>query len=238
MDAEAGSVIYDSHGVTLTVKGDRLVKSGPEVRLQEAHNLEYVQGKVACPKLYGYHQKGDEVFIEMEYIQGKTLRNIWPTLDDEQRQRVTDNIIREMRRLHEVSNGDSRTCGINDTVIHGLLRDDGVRFEDENALNEYLVSFAKEHAKMEYLLRSLLPVNTRFCLNHGNLYSRNIVVKDDMSVVFINWGTMGFLPEYWDAMMMFTVTPVDAKLSYDAAAAFDVSDSTLAAFHTIWAMLF
>ncbi|KAJ2763292.1 hypothetical protein IWQ56_004865, partial [Coemansia nantahalensis] len=207
MDAETGTVIYDSHGITLTVKGDRLVKSGPEVRLQEAHNLEYVQGKVACPKLYEYHQEGEEVFIEMEYIKGKTLRNIWPTLDDEQRQRVTDNIIREMRRLHEVSNGDSRTCGINDTVIHGLLRDDGVRFEDENALNEYLVTFAKENISMEYLLRSLLPVSTRFCLSHGNLYSRNIAVKDDMSVVFINWATMGFLPEYWDAMMMFTVTP-------------------------------
>ncbi|KAJ2807954.1 hypothetical protein H4R21_000275 [Coemansia helicoidea] len=237
MDAETGSVIYDSHGITLTAKGDRLVKSGPEVRLQEAHNLEYVQGKVACPKLYGYHQEGEEVFIEMEYIKGKKLRNIWPTLDDEQRQRVTDNIIREMRRLHEVSNGDSRTCGINDTVIHGLLIGEA-KFEDETALNEHLVSLAKEHAKMEYLVRSLLPASTRFCLNHGSLYPLSIMVKDDMSVVFIDWATMGFLPEYWDAMTMFTLAPVDAKMSYDIAAAFDVSDSTLAAFHTIWAMLF
>ncbi|KAJ2764268.1 hypothetical protein IWQ57_005228, partial [Coemansia nantahalensis] len=93
MDAETGSVIYDSHGITLTVKDDRLVKSGPEVHLQEAHNLEYVQGKVACPRFYGYHLKGNEVFIEMEYVKGKTLSEIWPKLSDKRRQSVAYNII-------------------------------------------------------------------------------------------------------------------------------------------------
>ncbi|KAJ2807818.1 hypothetical protein H4R21_000329 [Coemansia helicoidea] len=66
---------------------------GRRVHLQEAHYLEYVQGKVACPRLYGYHQNGDEVFVEMEYVKGKTLSEIWPKLSDKRRQSVADNII-------------------------------------------------------------------------------------------------------------------------------------------------
>ncbi|KAJ2770311.1 hypothetical protein IWQ57_002720 [Coemansia nantahalensis] len=204
MDAETGTVIHDSHSVTLTVKGDRLVKSGTKVHLQEAYNLEYVQGKVACPKLYGYHQKGDEVFIEMEHIKGKTLRNIWPTLDDEQQQRVADNIIREMRRLHEFSNGESRTCGITGGAIpDGLLGD--MHFDDEKELNKYIGAKATYDDTIRALVRNLLPTNSRFCLSHGDLHSGNIMVKADMSVVFVDWATLGFLPEYWDAMKLFII---------------------------------
>ncbi|KAJ2792263.1 hypothetical protein H4R21_006190 [Coemansia helicoidea] len=237
MDSEAGTVIKDTHGITLTVKGDRFVKSGRRARLQETYNLEYVQGKVACPKLYGYHQEGDVVSIEMEYVKGKTLSEIWQTIDDKQRQRVVDNIIREIHKLHEFSNGDSRTRGINDTTIHDLLLGE-MRFDDEAALNNHLVGRAKNSVKMAYLVRNMLPTSSRFCLSHGFLFSCHIIVKEDMDVVFVSWGHLGFLPEYWDAVKLFTLSSVRDELTYDIATRLNTSDSTIAAFKSIYSTMF
>ncbi|KAJ2801966.1 hypothetical protein H4R21_002603 [Coemansia helicoidea] len=237
MDAKAITLKNGEFGVALTVKGDRVVKYGRKVRLQEAYNLEYVQGKVACPKLYGYHQKGDDVFIEMEHIKGKTLSEIWSTLDDEQRQRVADNIIREVRRLHEFSNGDSRTCGITGGAISDALLGD-MHFDDEQELNKHIGAKATYNDTIRALVRNLLPTNSRFCLSHGDLHSGNIMVKADMSVVFVDWATLGFLPEYWDAMKLFLIPTRDKGTPLAVVERLHVDPKTLAAHQLVLHTMF
>ncbi|KAJ2775352.1 hypothetical protein IWQ56_000129 [Coemansia nantahalensis] len=226
--AEEREIKHDGPGVTLIVKGDRLFKSGRKVRVQEAYNLEYVQGKVACPKLYGYHQEGDVVSIEMEYIKGETLEDIWPTLDDEQRRRVADNVIREMRRLHEFSNGDSRTCSITGGAIFVPVMEE-MHFEDEQELNKHIAAQVVYDKSICPLVHGLLPTNSRFCLSHGDLHADNIMVKEDMSVVFIDWANLGFLPEYWDAMKLFLIAPHKDDMSLWVVDPMRIDPKTLAA---------
>ncbi|KAJ1732793.1 hypothetical protein LPJ61_001883 [Coemansia biformis] len=224
-------------GVRVSVKGERFVKAGSKVRLQEAYNLEYVQGKVACPKLYRYYQQGDEVVIEMEYVPGETLRAIWPTLDNDQKQCVVDNITNEIRKLRAFGSGDTSTCGINNTIVHSEWFGE-FNLKDEQELNKRVASTVQFNPKVQALVQRLLPTSSRFCLGHGNLYDVNIIVKEDMSIVFVGWECMGFFPEYWDPMMLFILSRRDKKMIDQATSNMNVDNSILAAFHIILVIMF
>ncbi|ODV57799.1 kinase-like protein [Ascoidea rubescens DSM 1968] len=185
------------------IVGDRVIKC---TTLQEARNLEYVQNKVSCPKIYDYYTKDSKFYIEMEYIAGKTLYDILPELSEEQKQTVTDNIVNELNKLKEETSNE--ICGIDGTTIYGPLIDH-MKFESEREFNKHISSYLKIDPRLVRFGELVLPTDSIICLRHGDLNCHNIIVKDDMSVVLIDWEYMAFLPEYWDLMKLFLVGPMD-----------------------------
>lgn len=69
-----------------------LVKYGPEITIAEAQCLwffnRHMRGKVPTPELFGWRRDGAETFIYMELVQGQTLEERWPSLDDEERKLI------------------------------------------------------------------------------------------------------------------------------------------------------
>ncbi|ODV59745.1 kinase-like protein [Ascoidea rubescens DSM 1968] len=191
----------------IKIVGDRVIKC---TSLQEARNLEYVQNKVSCPKIYDYYTKNSKFYIEMEYIPGKTLCDIWPELSEEQKQIVTDNILNELNKLRKETLNE--ICGINNTVIDDPLFEQ-MRFKSEKELNKHISSMVQTSKRSNRLIYEVLPTDSKICLSHGELSYNNIIVRENLAVVFINWHCMGFLPEYWDLMKAFIYNSSNDEVS-------------------------
>ncbi|KAJ1732792.1 hypothetical protein LPJ61_001882 [Coemansia biformis] len=141
---------------------------------------------------------------------------------------VVDNITNELRKLQTFGSGDTSTCGLNKTAIRDALFGE-LSFNNEQELNSHMASTIRYDPKVKALVHNLLPTNSRFCLCHGDLHASNIIIKEDMSVVFVDWERMGFFPEYWDPTKMFVVSPRDDEIALRVTDNMNVDKNTLAA---------
>ena len=75
-----------------------VVKYGSEVTIAEAQCLWYfnkhMKDEVPTPELFGWCRDGDETFIYMQLVQGSTLEEAWPSLNNEERVSICE----ELRR--------------------------------------------------------------------------------------------------------------------------------------------
>lgn len=82
------------------------VKFGRHINVAEAQNLWIIKrvlhDKVPVPEVFGWRVDGDEVFIYMELIHGKTLKSQWNDLDGLDKEMICDqlcSIIGSLRQL-------------------------------------------------------------------------------------------------------------------------------------------
>lgn len=65
------------------------VKWGSEITVEEGQCLlairRHFDNLVPVPEIYGWRTDGDEVFLYMEAITGKTLEQAWDTMEHEER---------------------------------------------------------------------------------------------------------------------------------------------------------
>jgi hypothetical protein len=85
-----------------------LVKYGGGVRVAEAKCLRFIHqhlsGHVRVPEVYGWRTDARQTFIYMELIEGNTLENLWPTMNEEDRTAICSQLrlmVEEWRRLRQ-----------------------------------------------------------------------------------------------------------------------------------------
>jgi hypothetical protein len=65
------------------------IKWGSAVNLSEALTLyaanRFLKGRVPVPEVYGWRTNGQEKYIYMEYIRGKSLEQVWDTMEPNDR---------------------------------------------------------------------------------------------------------------------------------------------------------
>ena len=162
--------------------------------LQEVNNLIFIQNKISCPKYIQHYKENNQIILEMEWIEGQTLFNIMNTnkMSDTQNEKIVSNIIKEINKLRNLKyNEININKTINDSIFNQL------NFTNEKELNKIILSQIKND-NLYYICNKILPKNSKFFLSHGELFSENIIVKKDLSIVFTNWKNMTYLPEYWD----------------------------------------
>jgi hypothetical protein len=76
-------------------------KWGSAVQISEAQCLyaisRFFKGFVPAPEVYGWRTDGEEKFIYMEYVRGRTLEQVWDNMEPEDRVRIC----RELRRAFD-----------------------------------------------------------------------------------------------------------------------------------------
>lgn len=84
------------------------VKWGSDVRITEGQSLYAIRNScgdsVPVPEIYGWRKDGDEMFLYMEAIHGKTLEEIWPTLNEDNRLCICNElqtILHNLRQLKQ-----------------------------------------------------------------------------------------------------------------------------------------
>lgn len=87
------------------------VKYGPPrcVRLEEAQTMiaikqAFANHEVPVPEVYGWKRYGDTTFIYMSLVPGETLREGWPSLTEDEKKTIRDDlkrVIGSLRRLRQ-----------------------------------------------------------------------------------------------------------------------------------------
>ncbi|KAF4587892.1 protein kinase-like protein [Ophiocordyceps camponoti-floridani] len=137
----------------------------------------------------------------MDYIQGTQLDHLWPGLDDAARRHVVEKIWRSVKMLHACRPPAELGGVTTASVSGGSVRDGILGVEGSGAISagpftsaEDFDDFVKGNEDVEGFPR--WPARTGFV--HADLTPRNIIVKADGAVCFIDWEFAGWWPLYWE----------------------------------------
>ncbi|KAI0466163.1 kinase-like protein [Xylaria cf. heliscus] len=200
---------------------ETLVKYGSAVSLAEAEAMDFVSShtSIKCPKVIGAYVLDDKGYIIMSYEQGKLLPDFWEQASDEDKETVIGHLQRYLTEMRNIK-GDYVGGFNRSPCIAGEFLWDSQDvdykygpYPDEHGFNDGI---------MEAVLRSSpWPPNTdpesvgynnnyttrqlvhslrghEIVFTHGDLNDGNIIIRDDLTVVIIDWCTAGFYPAYWE----------------------------------------
>ncbi|KAJ2980087.1 hypothetical protein NQ176_g2856 [Zarea fungicola] len=203
--------------------GDYVVKYGQLVKLTEAETmlfLKQVQKDIPVPQIYAFYstvENGKTVkYIIMEYIPGQSLDKCWPNLQPGEKLRIAQQLRTHLDLLRSIPAPEYFGCVGRKPYNNGFLWPETIGqseedkntsgpFESEAELTESLVKSTIRHMgddeyRISFFRRVLSDVlrNNRAVFTHGDLQKKNIMMRQDGSVVLIDWEYSGWCPEYME----------------------------------------
>ncbi|KAK3297352.1 uncharacterized protein B0H64DRAFT_416481 [Chaetomium fimeti] len=195
---------------------------------QEAENMLFVQQStnVPVPKIYAmFHDKKTGIdFVIQEFVPGHKLGDVWEYLDLAQKGAIALQLRRhfdELRSIpspgyyagiwkqrvpHDHFTGYYADHFTGDRASHDPIRDQAILgpHETEEEWTRAMVLCLDFHQPARYEL----PVKDRYyptvfkghesVFTHGNLRPDNLVLREDKTVVIVDWWNSGWYPSYWE----------------------------------------
>lgn len=217
----SGKVLQEYTGRRVILYDDYyIIKYGANVSLTEGKNMLFVRETQAAPvpEVFALYSTTDEQgytinYIIMEYITGHGLNTIWAHLDSSQKMKFSSQLHLYFEALRKLPTPGYFGCVGKQPFEQSMFWTapehdaNGVvsgPFDTETELNnalveKYLYNSGLNHKASYY--RRVLPLvlqNHKSVFTHGDLQRKNIIVKDDGTVVVIDWETAGWYPEYWE----------------------------------------
>lgn len=195
------------HSRAFRLNSKIVIKIGDKSRVSEAAAMRLLSEKTSLPipKVYdAYVQEDGRGVIIMEYIEGVTLDQAWPSYDQAQRSSVLyqlRNYLTESRSItaNVISSIDGKAC-CDQFFAAGSIGYGPYR--DETAFKEGLVYALQQRGHHAWfrmvasLIRSMRGNGIVF--THNDLTPSNILVRDGMVVGILDWEMCGFYPDYWE----------------------------------------
>ncbi|KAI0861310.1 kinase-like protein [Xylaria cubensis] len=201
---------------------ETVVKYGPNVSLVEAEAMDFISShtSVKCPKVIGAYVLDGTAYIIMSYEPGKLLAEFWEDASDEDKEKVIEQLQRYLKEMRDIKGdyvgGFNRNpcvagefqwdydwksgykygpypdeCGFNEGIMDAISRAGPGSVSTDPESRGYNRMYATGQ-----LVRSLREHEIVF--THGDLNAGNIIIRDDLTVVIIDWCTAGFYPAYWE----------------------------------------
>jgi aminoglycoside phosphotransferase len=208
-DAIASNVI--KLGEFLVVK-----RIAPELwMLEEAANIQKIakMTSIPVPEIIRVHAHDRRIYLFMSFINGTTLEDLWPTLTADGKQNITSQLTVHMNELHKITPPfpcffgsleahicvDARPVTRLNVGEHRLIS-----FEEE--FNEWLMVDLDDRFSQEFyeMLLTMIRVDHKIVLTHGDFHPRNIIVKDMVVTGIIDWEFAGWYPEHWEYIKALT----------------------------------
>ncbi|KAK6005148.1 hypothetical protein QM012_007927 [Aureobasidium pullulans] len=150
----------------------------------------------------------------MERILGKTLKEVWPTLEPSAKGGITSQLRTTFDQFRSLPS-PARFCALDRKPLPDALFENfddpscsTGPFESEEELNQallkkYIASEASLPGKAIFYQRAWASVFSGHepVFTHGDVQQKNIMILEDSShpsVVLVDWGTAGWYPSYWD----------------------------------------
>lgn len=186
----------------------RLIK-GPCERA-ELEGLKYVaeHTSIPVPAVHQTYCVDGHLYIEMEYIQGDNLQDLWMKhdLSPTKKRAIVEQVaayINQLRLLQppRKEEGVVASAGLGP----GLDIRVGYRTFGPFFSNDEFHSFLRGQIPLEYpsqltgeSVRQCHTRQYRTCFTHGDICPRNIIVRNDGVAVLVDWQFSGWYPEYWE----------------------------------------
>lgn len=171
----------------------------------ESVNLQFLSSKTTIPipeQLEEWEEDG-RYFQIMKRMRGKPLEQAWPTMSQEEKERVasqTAEYLKQLRGLHS-----DRMEGLGGQPIYdGFLfgsdyrKGHGPLSSDDELWAEMSESIAHVPEEVRVKLRERLPTGAPYTFTHGDLTDVNIMVEDGNLVGIIDWEGAGYFPVWWE----------------------------------------
>lgn len=143
--------------------------------------------------------------IFMEYIEGSSLEDAWPSYTGEEKARTLAQLKDHLQDLRRVEGGpigpvDGSAC--NDQLFANAVGDYGP-YADERAFRAGMAEALRSCGANSFTqavvnMVDAMPTSPRAVLTHGDLVPRNILVRGGNVVGLVDWEMSGFYPEYWE----------------------------------------
>ncbi|KAK7431651.1 hypothetical protein QQZ08_001870 [Neonectria magnoliae] len=139
--------------------------------------------------------------ITMEYIEGQTLKEAWPSLTPDQRSDILAQLrgyMAQMRALGGICLGRLDGQGV---VVPSMMTRSGGPFGSLVDFHNWLVRPPKRteaHTMYWHQITTQLGADYPIVFTHGDIAARNVMVRDGRIVALLDWEWAGWYPEYWD----------------------------------------
>ena len=198
-----------SSSVILILNDGKIAKLGRHIGLHEADNMNFIRKhtSIPVPEVFDEYDTSDgRHCIIMSRIPGTTLQEAWPTLSDESRSSIVEQLVGYIHELRQIKGESISSASGSPTSMYffGLVMDKVLHSSSEfhhlltsrvyrlpNMLNKIPEAYVD-------FLRSRFDDNSRLVFTHADLADRNIIVQDGRITGIIDWEWAGFYPEHWE----------------------------------------
>ncbi|KAK2772965.1 hypothetical protein FQN52_004799 [Onygenales sp. PD_12] len=203
----------------------RVLKSGVSMDQRETDAMKFIATNTTIPVPKIYESKfvspdkytSEYSHIIMEYMPGETLEKAWPTLSEDDRVSICQQLGGYLIQLQNLK-GKRRIEGVNGACVTVGLRFPrrGGPFETEAEFNEFLVNglHKKVSTVLKQYARAALFDTHDIHFAHGDFTPRNILVDGGKVTAILDWEKAGWFPEYWDISRMVSEPKVLGMLDY------------------------
>lgn len=196
-------IISNLRAMVVSVQDQVIVKYGYNVRQAEADAMQFVSSHTSMPvpKLHGTFTNEDgRTFIVMQFVRGETLENIWPSLSENEKNKLALEMRAHVDDMRKLKGEYIGAIGRLPCMVGSLQGPSKGPFSTEKELNDALAQ-QYEDARPGYfgsMLKKMLKDNHQVVFSHSDLNMRNIMVRHMRIVAVIDWESAGFFPEYWE----------------------------------------
>lgn len=201
----------------MVVVGSYVVKHGIHVSLSEGEVMLHIANStpLRVPKVYALYSERDEQknYIIMEKIEGKTLQEVWPTLETLAKEEITSQLRTTFDQLRRLPS-PARFCALHGKPLPDALfeidEDSGCNSGPLGSEDQFNKALLKAYAASNERLRGKVMFFERAwdhvfsghepVFTHGDVQQKNIMLSGDSGrrrVVLIDWETAGWYPSYW-----------------------------------------
>ncbi|KAI0319107.1 kinase-like protein [Amylostereum chailletii] len=167
--------------------------------------MEYIaqHTTIPVPRVRDVFKTGKFTWIEMDYINGLPLLDVWPTLTQAERTsciRQLKGYVDQLRALPPPHPQRVQAVDGGSSFDLRLLSTAWGPFDSIAAFNQCMGhEFAlRRHPELQSMFDRVAGRHWRIVFAHGDLSPQNILWRDGRIVGIIDWSYSGWFPEYWE----------------------------------------
>lgn len=201
-----GETIYRFHDRFVVQHGDIVTKytkhpdgMGANDQPNEAAVLQFVKEHTTIPVPEVISSEWDRVILQ--YIEGRTLKEAWPSLSDHQRSDILAQLRDYIGQMHSLQGFYLGRFDGQGVIVPSMMARSGGPFSTMRTFHDWLVRPPRrieEQSIHWHQITTQLGADYPIVFTHGDISARNIMVRKGRVVALLDWERAGWYPAYWD----------------------------------------
>lgn len=172
----------------------------------ESPNIQFLAERTSMPmpKIVEEWQEDDgSYFLITKRIGGQPLSEIWPTLSEEDKERIAKQTAEYITQLRELHSNRMESLG-GQPIYSAFLFPNGYGIghgpfsSDDELWAEMSLALSRVPEEIRLKLRRRMPTSTPYTFTHCDLTNVNIIVDNGNLAGILDWESSGYFPVWWE----------------------------------------
>lgn len=202
-----GKKRFPSLGLSVVrVSRSRIIKGPCEPSELEAMRYVALRTSIPVPKVHQSYYLKNHFYIEMEFIHGDTLQDLWAynALSPDEKQSLVKQAaayIEQLRALKPAQEGTVASAELGQCLDYRIGYQPFGPFKSNDEFHSFLRGQIPLEDSTQVYGAPVTQCHSgqyRSCFTHADFCPRNAIVRDGAIVAIIDWQFAGWYPEYWE----------------------------------------